>query len=175
MIVNIELKARGPVPGLNIGPREMNSVIRETWIDVGTYWFVHFRGKHFTKQGAAEYGYAPRRGERMVESRAKGWAGTYTGRKFLEHHHTRPLVLTGETEAGSRGATIRGFATRNASRVEIAIGAPKLNFHINRSRVDPAKEMRTISEREKRILREQFESHFDRRVDAFRSTTVIVI
>jgi len=174
MMGQITIRAQGFMPGFGT-QRHLNSAVRSTWEHVGRFWHRMFRPKHFTEAGAREYGYIARKGERMVQSRAKGWAGTYVARKKREKGHNLPLVWSGDTRELSRQHREKAAATRKRSYVKVIMPVRGLNRKHPKSQINMAEEMRRISPAEDAVLTREHEDALLRRLDTVQSTVTIVI
>lgn len=152
-VIAINVHYSGPAPG-GVGQREWNEFVREMFRQMGYEWHREFRAKHFTRAGAVEYGYAPRSGERG-NIPPQGFQRSYTGRKLRWYGHTRPNVLTGESEQQTRRRDVRATATSKRATGRVHLHAPKLNFRNPHSKAHPAIEVTLISEREKPRLRDR--------------------
>jgi hypothetical protein len=137
--IGIKVKYTGAIPGVTMSQREWNDIQRGVWGAVGRYWHVHFRDKHFTRAGAAEYGYQDR-------------SAAYQRRKAKTYHHQIPLVFTGESRRRVRTARVVPFATANRVGVRVRMSAPALNFRRSAKSPDMREELTTISEGEGREL-----------------------
>jgi len=143
-----KIKYIGPVPGVTLTQREMLAIIRDAWHDVGVHWHRAQRPKHFTRAGAREYGYLPRKGE-PGNPHPKGFWSSYMGRKQRLMRHQRPLEFSGELKNLSRVRRILTSATSNKSRLRIQMpAARKANFRHPRSRINMRAELTTVSPRE---------------------------
>lgn len=141
---------------------------------LGEYWHRELLPKHFTNQGAKEYGYAPRKGEKGNKG-GKGFRKSYTGRKLKRFGHTRPLVFTGELQRMSRFRNIK--ATSKGVKVTLP-QARKANLRHPKSNVNMADELTRFSDRDiakihdqgNRFLRRKFRSEgiSERRVKTIR-------
>lgn len=131
---------------------------REAWATTGQYWHKHMRPKHFTKQGAAEYGYLKRKGE--GQEGTKFYHRSYTGRKLRKFGHTNPMVYTGESLQMSRMRDVR--STGKGARV--VMHTPKLNLRHPKSRIRMPLELRIISRGEAKELAEVFDADLDKRL-----------
>jgi hypothetical protein len=108
------------------------------------------RPKHFTHEGAQEYGYTPRSGEAGGTS-SKDFFRSYTGRKQRKFGHTLPLVYTGELREMSKTANIQP----TASGVHVALSrANKANWHNPNSQIDMRDELTRVSDEEAKLLAE---------------------
>lgn len=151
--IGLRIRYEGPVPGAGLGVREFNNLLKRAWYVTGKYWHTHFRPKHFTKAGAAEYRYLPRKGEESGTTGKSFWR-SYTGRKQREKGHTLPLVFSGELRAMSKTASIH--ATHKGVRVALT-RARKANFRHPNSQINMAEELTRVSEAEERKLAEVFD------------------
>ena len=134
LLRDVRFTERGATPNADWRPAQ-----RDSWTDVGRLWHNDLRPKHFTHQGAREYGYAPRSGARGSGRR---FAGSYTQRKLKKFGHTKPLVYTGEGEALTRVRVI----SSNVKRVQVKMtAARKFNFRNPFSNIKMAEELRATS------------------------------
>ena len=140
----------------DLGVAEFRRVLKEAWGEVGLHLFNNFVARHFSKEGASEYGYQPRAGE---DASGKNFWRSYTGRKQKKMHHTLPLVFSGRTREGARRVTI--YATSKGVRVALP-GAVHLNqykppqkrlgTHAGEPPIDLRDELVAISDGEAAIL-----------------------
>lgn len=169
--IGFEIDYHGAVPGsLQMGQREFNDLRRAAWFSTGKYWMQHFRAKHFTKAGAAEYQYSPRKGE-TGNTHPKGFWASYTRRKQRDKGHTLPLVWTGESRRRTRRARITARATSTKSHCRIAMNAPTLNRRHKDSDIRMWDEMTRVSPREIYILLRHYERFIDWKLRALQGTT----
>ena len=166
MRVGVLIKYRGATP--KMARREFNRIVKEAWGELGVLWHRKMRPKHFTKAGAQEYGYTPRKGEGGNIGR-KGFAKSYTGRKLRRFGHARPLEYSGETKALTRVRDVR--ATSKGARV--VMRANKLNFRNPHSRINMRREMTTVSKKEERHLVEVFNGVIEGKLRAMRTVKVV--
>lgn len=145
--------------------KQWSALMREEWRRTGHYWHDRYREKHFTRQGGREYKYTRRKGELMRGERRYG--STYTGRKEKRWGHTRPLVFTGFTRRLARQRVVR--PTRRG--VKIPIRAPGLNRRHPKSRVNMAREMRTVSRAEVVEITRNLERRMQRAIRALKQRT----
>lgn len=147
-ISDIRIRYHGPVPGSeNLSARVLNQIKREAWEEAGHYWHAHLRPKHFTKAGAREYGYAPRKGEEG--GTGKRFWRSYTGRKQRQKGHTLPLVWSGELRELSKIYKLQATATSTRSRLRVILpAAQKANWRNPYSRIDMAGELTRVSDAE---------------------------
>jgi hypothetical protein len=141
----ITLTKTGPTPKLV--QRELNSIQREAARTMGQVWATRFRQKHFRNAASGEYGYTPRQGEAGRPGR-RGFAQSYTGKKLKKYGHSRPLVLTGESEEATRNPRIEATATRGQAKVRVIMNSPGFNRRYAGSPIDMRQELTTVSERE---------------------------
>lgn len=143
-MLGISVHYRGAHP---LRRRDWNTEVAEpVFRDAGEYWHDQFRAKHFTAEGAAEYGYYRRKGEGLPRN-SKAWRRSYTGRKHARFGHTRPLVYTGEGERLSRVRDVRA----NSRRVRVIL-PNKFNFRHPKSRINMREEVTRVSQREEQEL-----------------------
>jgi hypothetical protein len=150
----------GYMPKLAI--RKQNNIRRESMREVGTYWHGHFREKHFTREGASEYGYAQRsRGYMIAKARVK--------------HHQDPLVWSGESREQSRALHVVPTATQAEAKVKVILHTPKLNYIPKGGTINLRDEMTRVSQREVTVLAGVAGDSLDRQFNALsdRSTTRI--
>lgn len=166
-MINFFIKWRGATPG-ELARRALNDIMRAAYQQLGIYWVLHFRAKHFTNAGATEYGYAPRDGERGRPGKY-GFKRSYTGRKLRIAGHTRPLVSgrkgpdhePSSEEQTARTATVQAFSANKRSRVEVRMTAPRLNF--TRGAINMRDELTRISRPEQTILQRLLNRYLDSR------------
>ncbi len=126
---------KGATPRNLLKGRALNNVVRAMVYDMGVHWHVHFREKHFTQAGAAEYGYTPR---------TKG----YMIRKARVMHHQNPLEFSGRSRALSAIRDVRPTATKGEGKVRVVLHTPALNFIPKGGRINLRDEMTRVSGRE---------------------------
>lgn len=161
-MIMCKVRYEGPVPGsLNLSQRRFNELLKDAWFESGKYWHTEFRPKHFTKEGAAEYGYKPRKGEDLPFG-SRGFWKSYTGKKQKRFGHTLPLVNTGELRDRSKTANIQ--PTKNSVRVALS-RANKANWHNPHSEINMADELTMISDQEEVILAEVHDDAMQRMLD----------
>lgn len=164
--IAFEVKYTGPVPGMTMGRREFGRLLAFTWKQLGQEWYDEFRMKHFTGEGAREYGYQPRKGQQKGSGGKEFWS-SYTGRKKRQFGHTDPLVFSGETrDMVRREKHPRISSTRNGCKVFVR--APKLNWRHPKSSIRMADEMRTVSRGEEDYLVEFFNTQIERRLRTYK-------
>lgn len=166
-LIHFSVRYRGGIPGApGFTTREWNNLLKECWYEVGMYWFMEMRPKHFTKAGGEEYGYAKRTGEQG----GRFWS-SYQGQKQKKFGHTRPLVYSGDLEKACNQAGI--FATNKGVRVTLP-GAGKANWPGWKRRdgttIDKHAELTTVSAREEETLCRLFEDCVERRLAAVGDT-----
>lgn len=137
--IGLKVKYTGAIPGVTMTQRDWNAIQRPVWRSVGRYWHAQFRPKHFTRAGAAEYGYQPR-------------TAAHQRRKAKAKHHQQPLVFTGESRRRTRAARIVPFATAGRVGVRVRMSAPNLSYRRHASSPDMREELTTISNAEGAVL-----------------------
>ena len=100
---------RGAVAGF--GRRAINDVLREAMMAAGQHWGRHFLMKHFTRAGAREYGYEPRKGERARPGGKR--FGRIAGPAEKRAGEILPLVYTGDLKRAATFYKVTAGATRN--------------------------------------------------------------
>lgn len=119
---------------------ELNELLRQALTHMALRWKRRFLPKHFTKAGAREYQYKPRRGE--LDPRKKG---TYSNRKLRLFGHVLPNVYTGELRRlslyGATDIVAKATSTRAWARVRLP---KKANFRLH--------ELQIVSQGEKTDL-----------------------
>lgn len=148
MIITWKITESGPTPG--IAKRELPGIYKKAWKYIGEFWHRKFRGKHFTKEGAREYRYAP-------------YSKGYEARKLREKGHTRPLVWSGLSEALTKVRDVR--STSKYGRV--VLHAPQFNRLARMGR-----DMTTVSSRETRALKRAFVRKVEREMNAIRKKKI---
>lgn len=173
-MIEVKITEQGPTPRLMM--RQKNQVHREAAIELAHYWHDNFARKHFTQAGAAEYGYAPRKGQ-PGNPHPKGFKRSYTGRKLKTQGHTRPLTYTGQSYLlviASRN-NVTATATKGQATARLRMNAPALNFRHPRSRIDMRAELTTISPREATELSVQAGRYLQQRYQALRDSETTTV
>jgi len=164
----INIRYEGAVPGPNLSPGALSNILKKAWYEPGKNLHENFRPKHFTQEGAREYGYAPRRGEESGTSGKAFWR-SYTGRKLKKFGHTLPLVYSGDLRDRTRIARIDS----KADGVRVVLPqANKANFHNPKSNVNMREELTRISADEARQSAELLDQAVRRRIAAFNATSM---
>lgn len=139
----------------------VNRAVKEALTAAGKEWHQKYYTGHFTKAGAARYGYHKRKGEGQTPG-SKPFKRSYTGRKLKKFGHTDPLKFSGETYQLGKVSKIK--ATSKQARVILPVGLnrkhPKSQIRMRdeATRVLPeeADYLRTIAEAEaERYLKTQ--------------------
>ena len=161
-MIRIRWKDDGPTPrGMK---RELNAIKKIAFEQLGIWWHTTMRPKHFTHQGAKEYGYSPRKGERGSKGGGR-FRSSYTGRKLRKFGHTLPLVYTGESRALTRIRNVRATSTG----VRVIMRAPTLNRQNRNSQVNMREELTRVSIREHNELDRLMGRIMERRLQAVRT------
>lgn len=126
--LKIKLKLTGVV---NATRRRFAKHQKEGFLRLGATWHKQFRPKHFTRRGAAEYGY-DRRTRR------------YTATKMRRFGHADPLVFTGESRTLAKARRLTG--TSKGSR--LTMNVPALNRRPKGKKQSMRDEMTVTSEGE---------------------------
>ena len=148
--MGFRLRRFGPLPGIKGWKGIFGRAKKAAYYALGLMWHVDIRPEHFTKSGAQRYQYAPRGGEAGNPDRYGFWR-SYTGRKQKKYHHTKPLMLTGQSQRATRMAMI----TSTSRGARIAVGAGRLG---NKTPAGPdmEEELITIDQRDARRLADRW-------------------
>jgi hypothetical protein len=159
VIGTITMVERGATPGLSA--KWHNEAAKEGWQHTGRYWVEHLRDKHFTPEGAREYGYKKRKGEGMAVN-SKGYERTYTARKMARFGHTDPLTYSGDSRRGMQSAKVS--ATGKGGTIRMPSG--NLGFRPPKSQINMRDEMARISQGEAPelagVLAQRYHRHANR-------------
>lgn len=134
-------------------------ILKAAWEKAGFFWHEKFREKHFSAEGAKEYGYSPRAGEQGRPY--KKFFASYAGRKQKKMGHSRPLVWSGDSANSARLVNL----DPNSKGVTIRINAPKFNFHKAGSPINMWDEMTRVSDREIVAITEVLEKEIMAAID----------
>ena len=144
MEAKFKIKDRGATPrGFR---RVFNAASKDSWFETAFHFHATLRDNRFTHKHAREAGY----GERKK---------SYTERKFRQHGHTYPLVFSGATRR--KMATARISSTRDYGRASYR-AARLLNFRHPASKLNLAKEFKTVTQREADNLSRVYDEHLDK-------------
>jgi hypothetical protein len=143
MALDITLTRLGP---LGLKASQITAVVKRVNLVYPQGWIVSFLPVHFTNRATRRYGYTPRQGE---PGSGRRFAGSYTHRKLLKYHHTRPLENTGTGKAQAM-ANRRATSTRDSARA--IVPARVFNFRNPNSRVDMRRELTTVLDSEQQNL-----------------------
>jgi len=154
-----------PGPPAGIRKRDFNAAKKIAFEKIGEYWFEFFLPKHFTKAGAREYGYTPRKGENLPRG-SKAWRKSYTGKKWKKYGVTQPLVYTGESKRATRSARIK----TTSKKVTVTMRTPRLNWRAKNSEINMNKELTTISPAEWNVLTGIFEQRLEHELSKIAQT-----
>lgn len=171
MFVKFTISEIGATPGLL--KRELNNILRECWFAVGTHWLLKFRPKHFTRAGAREYGYTPRKPDYEARKKRAAMTANIKLRKasgtWVSGSRARgepePLVWSGQSREDTKFGRVS--ATKNG--VRITMNAPRLNWRNPNSRINPRDELTRISDAEQKTLMSVFQEKFDSLVARMRN------
>ena len=167
-MVQFKIRYTGATPKL--AKRVLRQVTKTAFLNVGIFWHKQFRPKHFTKAGAREYGYEPRKGESGNPHR-RGFRRSYTGIKLRRFGHTRPLVWTGESQRLTQLRDVRA----TSKGVRIVLRAPTFNRRSKHSRIDMRAELTTVSARETKQIVRLFGRLVERQLNALRDRETVVL
>lgn len=132
--------------------RVFNNAVKTSLSKIAAEWHKDYLPKHFTRQGALEYGYKARKGEKMSPGQ-RGYTRSYAYRKLRAFGHQDPLVFTGETKQLARIRKI--VATSKQAKVVLP---RKLNWKHPKSQINMRDEITAITPAELNALRELAET-----------------
>lgn len=167
-MILFKIKYQGAVPRL--AQRELRRLLRDSFEDAGVFWHRMFRRKHFTKAGAREYGYTPRKGEQAGRG-SKAFRRSHTGRKLRQFGHTLPLVFTGQSRQLTRIRDIRA----TSKGVRIVMRAPGLNRRPRGGRINLREEMTRVSIRERDALVKRFDRQLGTKLRRLKASETVTI
>lgn len=166
LLIRTRVRYRGAIAALMKKREFNNSVLKPAWGDVGEYWKSYLWAKHFTPEGAREYRYTPRRGERMARG-SKNYRRSYTGRKEKKFGHRNPLEWIGELKRLSRIQDVKP----SMKGVKVLMKqARKANLRPKKGRINMAEELRTISRGEKPRLEAELKIGAEKRLNRSRAS-----
>lgn len=126
--------------------KKINDAMRRAMYSLGVRFKTLLLPKHFTKAGAREYGYKPRKGE---SGSGRRFEKSYTWRKLRKFSHTLPLVYSGELRKETLFGSQKIRVTSTSKESTVHIGLPlKANYKNPHSEIHPLKELQTVSEME---------------------------
>lgn len=158
--MKIKIKEIGATPGLL--KKQIKPILKKGYKDIGDHWHQKMRPKHFTREGAREYGYTPRKGE---AGSGKAFKSSYTGAKHRRFGHTLPLVFSGVSRQLSRLRDVR--ATSRGVRIVMTI--PAFNFKPKNSSIDMRQEMSRVSIRERNTIIRVMDRSLDNNINRLRT------
>ncbi len=117
--------------GTGLDARTWRDILVSAWQSVGVFWHTKILPKHFTREGAREYGYKPRSKNYMI-------------RKARKFGHQEPLVWSGELH---RQARMWRDVRAASSGARVVIHGPKYLYQYRKNQNDPrkAQELQMIS------------------------------
>jgi len=147
MEIKTTITYRGAIAAF--GTRAINDVLRQAFMAAGQHWGRHFLMKHFTRAGAREYGYEPRKGEnaRPGSKRFKRIAGPEEKRMG----QILPLVYSGQLRRAA--AYYRVTAAATSKRVYTTVTLPQAHG-FNRLDEKYRGDISRISDAELKVLTE---------------------
>ena len=132
--------------------RETGRMQKRAYKKLGRRWHRRNRPRHFTRRGAVAYRYAKR-------------TRNYVRDKLRKHGHNRPLEFSGDSKRNSRFANIR--STSKGVRVAMTL-LRVLNLRHPKSRINMAEEMRRVTGKEARELRDVGNRDIEGRLKRYR-------
>ncbi len=163
----MRMKTTGFMPGVPRWRSHVNRAQKEAWAKGGEYWHLRLRAKHFTKAGAREYHYTPRKGEAGsgVPFKTKRHE-SYLAYKLRRYKHTRPLEATGGLKRLSRMARI----TSTSKGVRVALSqANKANLRHPKSTINMREELTTVSVREEQPIARELDRELNLRLNRIKT------
>ena len=125
--------------------REWTKMLKLVWFRVGMFWHKFILPKHFTQQGANEYKYQPRQGQKWQGE--KGWTRTYHAVKIKHKHHGHPLTFTGELKKAAMGL-VDVRATGNGANIYLRGLPPHVNMRVSENSPNMAVELTALSNKD---------------------------
>jgi len=147
----------GHVPG--VAKRRLPRMKKAAYTAAAVDWHQTARPKHFSRAGAREYNYKPRKGERG-NAHPKGFKRSYTGRKLAKYGHTLPLVYSGLTQGLTRQRDVRATATG----CKVVIHAPGLNRRHPKSQITMRLEMTAVSDADRQRAVASIDAELQRQI-----------
>jgi len=132
-MVKITVKKTGVE--IKILRRELNNINREVFKETGEWFHGRYVKKRFTRRGAAELGFTPRK------------PATVRIKKKLFGHNL-PNVFSGGSRALARIRNVKATATNKRAQARIILRTPLLNLKNPKSTIHPAEEIRRVSDNE---------------------------
>jgi len=157
MIYEIKVVHKGAVPGsANLTPQLWEQILKGAGEAVGRYWLENFLDKHFTKAGGREYGYRPRKNQRLRP-----------GSKSFRRHAGPAEKAAGEILPLVHGGSLRTSAPIGA-RVEVTESVIRVKLPgargMNRLPAGMRKDLTRVSPAEGRKLAQVYDSWIGRRL-----------
>jgi len=162
-MLHLKAKYVGATPGYSL--RKLNPWKKAAYAATGVDWHRTALPKHFTRAGAREYDYSPRKGEPGNRYR-KGFKRSYTGQKLAQFGHTLPLVYSGESRALSRLRDVRA----SGKGVRIVLNAPGLNRRHPKSKINMRREVLALSPADEARAMRTFDREMQRQIDQTQHT-----
>jgi hypothetical protein len=150
--------------------KQHNANARTSYKELGAIFLRDLVDVRFTTEHAREAGYKHRKGE-LIPFGSKPFNRSYTGRKFNQFGHMRPLEFSGETRQGIKVGA-RGQESSKGVRV-IFPGARKFNLRHPKSQINMADEFRTVTQREAELLGKKFDEFYGTLANGGSPETVI--
>lgn len=153
---------KGATPG--VARKHLRTILRQAFEAMGVEWHQTMRPKHFTKAGAREYAYTPRKGDTGSGTR---FTNSYTQRKIRKFGHANPLVYTGESRRMSELRDIRA----TSKGVRVVMRTPRLNYKNKHSEVNAREELTRVTPREIQRLQAVFDERMQTLLDRISETS----
>jgi len=143
------------------------AIMEQAWLVVGKYWYEKILPKHFTEQGAQEYGYRKRANK--YEKRKERYARKVFGTT------PRPLMYTGQLKQMVMSIlNVKSLKSGKGSTVKLH--GPPYMYMRGRGGTGPdkARELRAISTKDKRMLKDILDEEIRRIIRQDRQSIDIV-
>lgn len=161
--------------------KQINAVVRNSWLVVGRHWHDNIAPRHFEKGAAKKYGYKTRSGGaagKGTKVYKRGYVAR-TIRQYKQHdiisREYIPLVKTGKSKIDllARRRVI-ATATRNKSKVRITMSAGKFNFTSSRG-IRMADEVRVVTRDENKEMSKMHDKEVAKGFGKIRTKTTTTI
>lgn len=149
-----------PRPGMK---REFNEATRDSYAETAFWFHDEKTPNRFTKSHAEQAGYGKRKGENLPRG-SRAYRRSYTGRKERVKGHTRPMVLSGDTERDVTRSRPSVTASKNGAILRYP-KARKLNYRHPKSRLRPSEEFGRITSQEATEAGTQQDKHLQAELD----------
>jgi len=136
--------------GTGFSAKEWREILKRAWDWAGKYWHKFILPKHFTRAGASEYNYKPRKKETEI-------------RKARKFHHRRPLVFSGDLERAAK--RVRDIRASSKGANIILKNLPRYVFQYRGDDPRKARELTAASERDAKAVAAVMDKQIQRDID----------